>query len=94
MGYDFTDPVGASPQIHGCQLVNIFFKATDTFVNQRIIDNFSRRSSLRIVIATVTMAFVIGIDCPDVHFIIHLGVPCDFETYIQQVWRAGRVGKD
>jgi superfamily II DNA/RNA helicase len=31
-----------------------------------------------------------GLDCPDVHLILHYGVPFDVETYIQQV--IGRAG--
>ncbi len=31
-----------------------------------------------------------GIDCPNVHHIIHVGPPSDVESYIQQIGRAGR----
>ena len=31
-----------------------------------------------------------GIDCPNVHQIIHLGPPSDVKSYIQHVGRAGR----
>lgn len=47
-------------------------------------------STLRIVIATV--AFGMGLDCPNVHRIIHWGSPDDVETYIQETGRARRDG--
>lgn len=69
-----------------------FFKGTDSDVKKRIIDNFTRPSCLRIIICTD--AFGMGIDCQGVRLIIHLGVPNDPVTYVQQIGRAGRDGND
>ena len=68
----------------------MFHSCTDPVVKDVILQNFHISSSLRVVIATV--AFGMGIDCPDIHQIIHVGAPEDTESYIQVTGRAGRDG--
>ena len=48
--------------------------------NQRSLKINSNR---RVVVATV--AFGMGVDCPNVRQIIHLGVPDDVSSYIQEM---------
>ncbi len=84
----FTYPSGA-PDLARFRLVDMYTKCTHQDVKKAVINGFTSTSSvLRVVIATV--AFGMGIDCPDIRQIIHWGVPEDAEAYVQESGRGGR----
>ena len=56
--------------------------------NQTMALFLSPSSKLQIVIATI--AFGMGIDCPNVRNVLHWGASADTELYLQESSRAGR----
>ena len=91
LGNDFTEPPN-SPELNKHGLANLFLGCTPPDVKAEIVHQFTNASSpLRIVFAT--SAFGMGVDCSNVHQVIHLGVTEDTESYIQGTGRAGRSGE-
>ena len=59
-------------------------------VRQEAQDTFMTESA---VIMSATTAFGMGIDKPDIRFIVHLSLPASMEDFYQEIGRAGRDGK-
>lgn len=90
LGEYITEPKG-SPNYVVYRVVDMYTHCTHPAVKNKILKQFTSPSPLRVVIATI--AFGMGINCPDVRQIIHWGVPQDPEMYVQESGRAGRDGK-
>ena len=66
-------------------MVDVYTQCTHDSVKKKIITQFTKESPLRVVIATI--AFGMGINCPDVRHVIHWGVPDDAETCARE-WKS------
>ena len=78
LGEYFTDLKGYPTNNVIYRMVDVYTQYTHDNIKKKIITQFTKESPLRIVIATI--AFGMGINCPDVRHVIHWGVPDDAET--------------
>ena len=73
-----------SPDHTRYHLVDIYTSCNKSHVKQEILDTFTTpHSSLRVIIATI--AFGLGVDCPDVRNVIYVGPSDDIEIYVQEI---------
>ena len=71
------------------RLVAMFHHATKARIKKVVASTFPKiNSNVRVIIAT--LAFGLGIDCPDVSFVINWGASRTFEGFYQESGRAGR----
>ena len=90
LGKNISQPKGY-PNLAEFRMVDMYTACTHPLVKDTILKQFQQpQSALRVIVATI--AFGMGLDCPNVRCIIHWGAPEDLETYIQETGRAGRDG--
>ncbi|XP_071505536.1 ATP-dependent DNA helicase RecQ-like [Diadema antillarum] len=74
------------------RLCEMYHGSMDSHSQRQITESMPERDSkLHCVVATIT--FGLGIDTPDISYVIHWGAPTDIMAYWQEVGRAGRDGR-
>lgn len=91
LGSAITDPPGY-PNVSEYRRVEMYSRVLTTEKKEQVLSTFSsKESKIRLVIAT--SAFGLGVDCADIHSIVHWGLPNTIEEYVQETGRAGRDGQ-
>ena len=91
LGIHFTSPPGFLDMAK-YRTVDMYMSVTANDVKDQIVKSFCDPCGmLRVVICTV--AFGMGLDCPNVSHIVHWGPSTDLEGYVQETGRGGRDGQ-
>ena len=84
----------ASPDsiLHQCvDRIGFYHAGLDTDLRNDIYEKFKRKDGIEpLYILCATKAFGMGMDIPNVHYVVHFCPPSVMEDYLQEVGRAGR----
>ena len=91
LGREVMDPVGVCHDLPQFRMVDMYTACTHPIVKESILQSLPNKDgTLRLIVATI--AFGMGLDCPNIRKVIHWGPSNDIESYLQETGRAGRDG--
>ena len=86
------EPIGVCRDLQEHRLIDMFSACTHPSAKNGILKSLPDcNNTLRVVVATI--AFGMGLDCPNIRRVIHWGPSSDIELYLQETGRAGRDGQ-
>ena len=91
MAREMMDPIGVCRDLPQFRMLDMYTACTHPTVKETILQSLpDSNGTLRIIVATI--AFGMGLDCPNIRRVIHWGPSGDIESYLQETGRAGRDG--
>ena len=89
LGKEMMYPIGVSRDLPKFRLLDMYTACTHPAVKETILQSQPVcDGTLRVIVATI--AFGMGLDCPNIRRVIHWGPSGDIESYLQETGRAGR----
>jgi len=78
--------------LHGCiDKIGFYHAGLDADLRNDVYEQFKRKDGVEpLYILCATKAFGMGMDIPNVHYVVHYSPPSVLEDYLQEVGRAGR----